>query len=249
MKLTTEQDWIKSYTGIALSRQDDSHSIVQFLKKHANGGKGLSCLELGSYPGPFLAALGDMGYTLNGVDYNEDNDKGLVQWLKSMGYPVGNFWVKDIFNFNPGIQFNLVCSFGLIEHFTNFDQVILQHAMYVQPGGQLIITTPNFRGWMQWLPHLLFDKENLDKHYLPSMYPQKWKAILEQNGFDIKWCGYFGGYVFWCDRSKKRSVLTWLLLRFTERAISQFKKIFLKLGFESSAFSAYCGIVALKRDS
>lgn len=247
MKLTTEQEWSKGYENLRFSRHNNSHSIVRFLENNVQKVKQGTCLEMGSYPGPFLAALGNMGFCLNGVDYNDDNDKGLVNWLQTNGYCTGQFWVSDIFQFNPGCYFDLVCSFGLIEHFSDYEKVILQHALYVKPNGQLILTTPNFRGWMQFLPHWLFDRENLSKHYLPSMYPHKWKEILESNGFEVTYSGYFGGYAFWYDTSIKRNPFSKLALKITEKIISQLNKIFTKAGFNSPAFSAYCGIVATKK--
>ena len=144
------------------------------------------------------------------------------------------------------IKFDFVCSFGFVEHFDNFDEVIINHAQLLNSGGELLITTPNFKGWMQYLPHLIFDYANLKKHNLKSMSPNKWKEILEKNNFEVKYYGFFGGYEFWVDFDAPRSFLSRICLNITQRIIHQFQKAFNFLKLESSWFSCYCGIIAIK---
>jgi 2-polyprenyl-3-methyl-5-hydroxy-6-metoxy-1,4-benzoquinol methylase len=248
MKLTTETYWDEGYIGIDFTDMHD-HTVGIFLQEHLPDGDGKTAFEIGSYPGSFIPTIGRKGFQVSGVDFNTRNSTVLPQWLKSLGIKTGEFSSADFFDFikTPHEQYNLVCSFGFIEHFTNYEEVILMHAKLVKPGGQLIITTPNFKGWMQYFPHLLIDRNNLKKHYIPSMSPQKWKNLLEKEGFKIQFAGFFGGYQFWVDRSEKRNGFKYLLIRFTERTISQLRKLFCKLDIQSSAFSGFAGIVAEKK--
>lgn len=244
MKLTTKEFWDESYEGADFFDQKD-HAVATFLNEHLGDGTSKDSIELGSFPGSFLPTIGRKGYRLNGVDYNNKNAIDLPGWLQSQGLAVGEFRSGDLFEFiaQNDRTFDMVCSFGLIEHFENYDQLILQHASLLKPGGKLVITTPNFRGTLQYIPHKLFDSYNLSKHYLPSMNPKKWRRLLESNGFVVNYAGYFGGYSFWVDRTQKRSAVTKKLLRFTEWSIWQIRKV---LWFQSPAFSAFCGIVATK---
>jgi len=243
-RLTDEKFWSDSYVNIQFQDLHD-HSVALLLQKYLPDGKGKAAIELGSFPGAFLPTIGRKGYSLNGIDFNPRNTDDLPAWLKSQDLQVGVFRSGDLFEFasKNGQQFDLVCSFGLIEHFENYDEVIRMHLSLLKPGGQLIITTPNFRGWLQYLPHKFFDAYNLGKHYLPSMNPGKWKKLLESEGFQTLYSGYFGGYAFWVDKDQKRSALNKRLFRLTEWSIFQLRKI---LWFQSSAFSAFCGIVAIK---
>ena len=47
-----------------------------------------------------------------------------------------------MFDYSAGRKFDLVTSFGLIEHFDDSAEVIRQHARHVRPGGQVLITFP-----------------------------------------------------------------------------------------------------------
>jgi 2-polyprenyl-3-methyl-5-hydroxy-6-metoxy-1,4-benzoquinol methylase len=246
-RLTTEADWLQSYDQQELSDQDN-HSIAILLQQFAGNGEGKTAIEIGSYPGSFLPTLGRLGYTLNGIDFNPNNVTVLPAWLKSKGCRVGQFITDDFFNFSQQStqQYDLVCSFGFIEHFKNFDEVIHYHTKLVAPGGKLIITTPNFRGLLQYIPRRIFDNENLKKHHLPSMQPLHWKNQLLQLGFEVEHTGFNGGYTFWVDKSIDRSWLSKKLLRATELSIYQFKKLFVKIRWESAVFSSNCVIVAKK---
>jgi SAM-dependent methyltransferase len=163
--------------------------------------------------------------------------------LKNEGFKIGNFWVEDFFNFYPEESFDVVCSFGFIEHFYNFEDVIARHAALVKEGGCLMITTPNFRGAIQNFLHRHYDKGNLVLHNLKSMAPDKWAIVLENLGFEIIYKGHFGGFWFWTGNEtlgpfKKR--MLWII----QRLIPPLRKA---LWFESKSFSAYCGIVAKRK--
>lgn len=248
MRLTDKQFWDEEYTNVQIEDHSE-HDISIFLNKFLERGENKTALEIGSYPGSFLPTIGKKGYVLNGIDFNEKNATELPEWLKSQNIKVGNFFSGDLFQFAKANKqrYDLVCSFGLIEHFENFTELISLHAQFVKEGGQIIITTPNFRGWLQYLPHRWFDKKNLKKHFLPSMMPQVWKEYLEANGFEVHFAGYFGGYTFWVDRTQHRNGFQKVLLKITEKTISQFKKVFKKLKRESPAYSAFCGVVAKRK--
>lgn len=244
-QLTNEEYWNEGYTGTGFDDQAD-HDVAVFLNKNLPVVKGKTCFEIGSFPGAFLPTIGRKGFIINGIDYNERNSDELPRWLNNIGVKTGKFITGDFFKYleNTEEQFDLVCSFGFIEHFENFEEVIHAHIKMVKRGGQIVITTPNFHGLLQKIPRRIFDKGNLEKHYLPSMDPGKWKLILEKNGFNVTKYGYFGGYSFWVERNVQRNKMQDLLLKITEKIIYQFKKIFKTFSYESSAFSAYCGIVA-----
>lgn len=243
-KLTTYEYWENSRSNVVYKRHDKGHEIDKFLLKYIPPAvTNASMIEIGSFPGPHLATFGDLGYQLNGVDFCLDNEKGLPDWLKKEGYTVGEFSVSDFFKFQPGRQYNVVCSFGFIEHFTNYEEVIAKHASLVNDKGYLVITTPNFRGFIQNQLHKHFDKNNLAIHNIDSMQPEKWAKQLTALGFDVIYKGHFGGFWFWRD-NEKLSPLKTKLIWVIERSIHRIRK-FLK--FESPAYSAYCGIVSKRK--
>ena len=136
----------------------------------------------------------------------------------------------------------MVRSFGFVEHFSNFHEIIIKHASLVKEGGYLIITAPNFAGFLQRILHYYFDKENMEKHYLPSMNPFIWSKILLECDFQIKYAGYFGGFCFWKNEDHKG--FKKILFYFVSRLIIKINKL---IRFESRILSSYCGIVAQKK--
>ena len=248
MKLTDENYWNDGYSGQQFGEAKEG-ALIDFLQTHLNSVTHATCLEIGSFPGSYIPAIGRKGYQLNGIDFNKRNEDDLPKWLNSLGLKIGEFQSGDFFEFikKHNTRYDLVCSFGFIEHFENYKEVIQSHIDLLKPSGKIIITTPNFRGWMQYLPHKIFDNENLKKHNLKSMNPDEWRKILESNGFEVKFYGWFGKYEFWVDLNQKRSKLQLFMLKNVNRFIFNFNKIVKKAGKESKSYSAFCGIVAERK--
>lgn len=241
-KLTSREYWVNEEQEHVFSRHY-GHGIDTFIKKYIPPVKSGDCIEIGSYPGPFLASFGDLGYTLNGIDFHPRNKDKVPQWLQSLNFPTASFVTEDFFEYSTTKKFDVVASFGFIEHFQNYEAVILKHAALVNENGYLLITTPNFRGFIQHWLHKTFDKANLSLHNRSSMQPGKWAALLEENGFEVIYKGHFGDFWFW-RATEKMSPLKRRAIWFIERIIPRLRKL---LWFQSSIFSAYCGIVAKRK--
>ncbi len=242
-KLTTIDFWVDNDKHHFFKRYDEGHGIDDFIIKYIPTTKLGSCLEIGSFPGPHLATFGDLGYALNGVDFHPLNKDLLPAWLQQQGFTIEEFVSIDFFKYSPHKKFDVVASFGFIEHFVDYEDMIQRHINLVNDNGYIIITTPNFKGLIQKSLHIFFDKINLSKHNIESMQPTKWKKILEDNNFEIIYYGYFGDFWFWHGAEKLPKWKTFLLW-FVERAVPRIRKL---LWFQSSLFSAYAGIVAVKK--
>ena len=206
------------------------------------GGEHKSCLEIGCYPGRFLAVFGELGYELYGVDLAERLE-ALPAWLRQRGYKTGQFWQQDFNAFDPRREFDVVASFGFIEHFTNWEDILRKHLSLVAAGGCLVVEAPNFTGgFQQWL-HANFDRANYARHHIPAMDVDKWKTLIEDSGFDIRYSGYFGKFRFWTEQEPRtlyqRSVLRGL--RILQPALR------LCLPPDRKSYSPFCGVVATRR--
>lgn len=188
--------WDQSYQHKKLCKpaQDDflSMALLKFIP-HSNGGK---AIEIGCYPGGFLTVLGDLGYELHGID-RTPYLPALAQWLSEQGYRVGELSIADFHHFSTPLKFDVVCSFGFIEHFRDYLDLLKKHAQLVEKNGYLFISTPNFRGTVQRIFHFLLDHKNLKRHHLQSMNPKAWKETLLSLNFEIVFSGYGGGAHFW----------------------------------------------------
>lgn len=240
--LTNREYWVQSYDQVQLS-YDEHHDISKLLKEYLPYNSSGTCIEIGSYPGNYLPILGQLGYQLNGIDFHPLNEKAIPEWLATEGFKVGHFISDDFFSFTNPEAYDIVMSFGFIEHFVDYKQVILKHAALVKRGGYLVITTPNFRGIFQHMLHFLFDRNNLKRHNLSAMNPAEWENILVQQGFEIVYQGFFGNFWFWVDESDTHSKVSKFLIKQVQRLLVIFRSV---IKTNSKHYSVYAGVVAKK---
>ncbi|MBC7389421.1 MAG: methyltransferase domain-containing protein [Opitutaceae bacterium] len=201
MDLVQQQHWDKGYQEIEFQRPEEDDflrkALLQYIPKTKTG----RAIEIGCFPGGYLSVLGDLGYELNGVDLTPKTN-GLIEILRNYGYKTGVINMQDFMNLRTDEKFQAVVSFGFIEHFKNYDEVLLKHASLVDQNGILFISTPNYKGIFQYLFHLLFDTPGLKRHNIASMNPQKWASVLEEIGFEVIFSGYGGGANFWMENDQ-----------------------------------------------
>lgn len=155
------------------------------------------CLEIGCFPGRFLAAIGDLGYRLHGIDLAPRTEIELPRWLAAEGYRVGDFVRGDFFAHRFAQRFDVVSSFGFVEHFTNWQDVLGLHAELVAPGGYLVVEAPNMAGLIQRTLRHLFDPEDLARHHTPAMHTDFWAAVAHRLGFEVLFAGPISTFAFW----------------------------------------------------
>lgn len=239
MDKVSQSYWDEAYSGYQYGIANDE--VTTWLNAHVNEHKG-DIFEAGCYPGRYLAWFGKKGWTVSGMDLTPRMESDFKEWLKNNSISFSKIERGDVLKYMEDSidRYDLVCSFGFIEHFENFEKVIALHTKILKPGGQLIITTPHFRGRIQKFLHSWLDSENLARHYVPSMNPELWKSTLEAQGLIVSWHGYFGNFDFWADR-QKRSVFK----RISLKGIQILTKLLRWLP-NSQSYSPYCGIVAKK---
>lgn len=87
------------------------------------------------------------GYSVSGIDYTEVGVR-LSQLILNKAAVNGRIVQGDLFD-PPSDwieQFDVVVSFGLVEHFRSTSQVVSACARYLRPGGQMITLVPTMRG-------------------------------------------------------------------------------------------------------
>lgn len=160
---------------------------------------GGTCFEIGCYPGNFLIYLAKtFGYRVHGIDQTPYVADRLPAHLAAHDVAIGNLHRGDFFAFEAPITYNVVCSFGFVEHFRETEDVLHRHMALVAPGGMLIVSCPNFRR-VQYLLHRVLDTENLRRHVLPAMNLSRWRRCVEQGGFTVLHAGYEGTAGFWTE--------------------------------------------------
>src|ERR1051326_5710080 len=91
--------------------------------------RGGECFEVGCYPGNFLIWLAqNLGYTVSGIDATPFIRDQMPRRLAQHGVRVGELLHGDFLAFEPTRTYDVVCSFGFIEHFEDTENLIRRHA-------------------------------------------------------------------------------------------------------------------------
>lgn len=148
----------------------------------------------------------------------------------------------DLFKHEPEKKYDLVLSCGLIEHFEDTKSIIAQHLLYLNNGGKLLITLPNFTGVNGWVQKN-FDLANYNKHNINSMNPKLLVQIASELGLININAYYYGGFSVWLENKTEKTLIAKALVK----AIWYIGKLLTKpFGYESKIFSPYIILEASK---
>jgi SAM-dependent methyltransferase len=241
-ELFIEQErWDEGHLKQVLAISPRGDPIRAWIEKTFKAGKG-SCLEMGCFPGRYLALFGELGYEVHGIDLTPRVETDLKPWLASRGVKTGDFVRADVFTHDFKRQFDVVCSFGLIEHFGSWAKLLARHAELVLDGGYLVVSTPNFRGWIQRALHLAIDSENYAEHNIDAMVPSAWADVVRPLGFRVIECGWIGPFDFWVGASLKMNWRAKIVYKLLRKSIPLWRV----LPDNCGPYAPYCGLIAQK---
>lgn len=244
MNLAESSFWDEIYSTLPLGIAHHRRPVRRWIEQWVPPCGG-DCLEIGCYPGRYLAVFGELGYRLSGIDLTNLVTDRLPDWLGIQGYRVGKFHCQDFFQFIELTEetYDIVCSFGFIEHYHEWANVLEAHARLVKPGGLLLVSVPNFNGFVQRRLREMFDFENLARHNLDAMRPEEWSAVLAKHDFETLFSGSFGRFDFWIDT---HLVTWWQRLGFL--GVKGMIPLMRCLPV-SDLYAPHCGIVARKKET
>ena len=187
-------------------RKIETIPFAKELKRILPYNNNLSCLEIGAIPGSFLIYLNkEFGYEITGIDFSKNTNK-FYENMNANDVSEFNFIKADFFKHSFKKKFDIVCSFGFIEHFDDVKDVVNRHCKLVADKGYLVIEVPNFRN-LQYIYHYIFDKSNLKIHNTTAMKPRYIDKIVTNNGFEKVFSEYVGGVEIWNDDEPRREFL------------------------------------------
>ncbi len=242
--LWPQAQWDNLYEKTNFRPATASDPIRHLIERHFRGTQG-SCLEFGCFPGQFLAVFGEMGYELNGIDLTPRVESDLVQWLRGRNYRVGEILQADVLTYPFKRQFDVVCSFGFMEHFTDWAKVLARHAELVAPGGHLLITTPNFRGAVPHLLHRWLDAENLARHNVEAMNPVAWADCVARAGLKVIEAGGLGSFDFWVE-PQSRSAFARMAIKVIFKTLPIWQRV---LPAGPLAYAGHCMLSARRQSN
>lgn len=229
IKLSTKADWKKHWNKHELIRIiPETFSWHENLKQAADKIGGIGCaIELGGFPGNFSVYLKKYcGLDVTLLDYIIDRD--VVEklfHLNGLRYSDVKLIEEDIFSYEPNQLYDLVCSFGLIEHFSDLKAILACHLKFMKPNGVLLITLPNFVGVNGWLQYL-FDPGNLAIHNLKVMNIELLKTKLSELGMKNIEVQYCPSTSVWLEGLRYRGFILRLLIRLVSKIVSILAKVF-----------------------
>ncbi len=119
-----------------------------FFGKHLPVDASLRFIEIGCHPGRYLWYFHtQFRYRVSGIEYVASACARTREALDAERV-VAEVTHADLFTFEPpgGERYDVVASFGLLEHFRDVAAPLRRHVELLRPGGFLALTAPNHRG-------------------------------------------------------------------------------------------------------
>jgi len=203
-KLSEEREWSERWEerGGAARIEFDPRSIMyrdldDLFKRHLPKSNTMRVLEIGAYPGSKLWYFHKtFGYQPDGLEYVDWCCPKGEELMRGVGIDA-KFICADLFEYEPPKEkWDVVASFGFIEHFDDTANVIARHAALIKAGGYLVITLPNHSGFngslLKRIDRALYNIHN------QMDYKRLLKGIADSGAdLEILEGGYFGRVGFW----------------------------------------------------
>ena len=182
---------------------------------------GQTLIEMGAGASQWLPYLhARFGFAVAGLDYSKVGCERARELLAQTSTP-GEIYEGDMFAAPANLlgNFDVVVSFGLVEHFTDTAAAIAACAACAKPGGMVVTMIPNMSGLHGKL-YRVFDKKVFDTH-VPLNLADLAKAHTSA-GLDVILSEHLVGLPGVADRDRVEPVLVRRLLRRVVYSASKF---------------------------
>ena len=221
------------------------NKILHLINQNINGER---VLEIGAGSSDWLIDLvkNNPKIIATGIDYSKRGCETLESKCAQAGVSI-NVIIGDIFSppENMKKSFDLIISFGVVEHFKNLSEAIKAIKEFGKPGGLIFTLIPNMVGINGWLTKK-WDKSIYDIHIAHDL-----NSFLEGHNnlnLDVVWGGYFGSCSFGVLSScfkKQNGFNYWIYNQLTRisKLLWAFEKYFCELP-PTKTFSPYIVIIS-----
>lgn len=150
---------------------------------------GQRLLEVGAARSAWLPYFAiQFGYGIAGLDYSEVGCRATREIARRSGVDLA-MHCCDIFNPDADLigRFDVVVSFGVVEHFANTKSCITAMARFLKPGGRMVTFIPNFAGLMGTAQRLA-SREVFEKHVVLNCHDLR--AAHSLPDLNVEHCDY-----------------------------------------------------------
>lgn len=204
--LTTKEYWTEQISKFQPG-EVKGNDFAAILSKYLPVNPDFTCVEIGAYPGTNLCYLAKkFKYKPTAIEYRDD--VGDIQKLFEFnGIPEIEIINKNFLEVK-GLQFDVVTSFGFIEHFIDYETIIRHHYDILKPGGYLVLSVPYCRGLQAFLRRMILKKESVEEiyktHNMKIMDINEIKRVLINLDLELLYCKYVMGATFWIPSDSPR---------------------------------------------
>ncbi|MDO9027859.1 MAG: class I SAM-dependent methyltransferase [Candidatus Roizmanbacteria bacterium] len=165
------------------------HELHAVFSRYLPSGR-ITFIEVGCAPGSWMSYFAlNFGYIVSGLEYAEAAYEKTIENLRLLSIPA-QVHLADFFEFE-GDTYDVVFSYGFVEHFKDIDRVISRLSALCRPGGYIVTVIPSLEGLNWWI----------SRHFRPEVaaghYPitgAELKILHERNSMITLWSGLYGCY-------------------------------------------------------
>ncbi len=162
---------------------------------------------------PYFAK--EFGFRVYGIDYSETGCQQAMQLLSNQGIK-GEIVCADFFSPPESMigKFEVVISFGVLEHFQDTQNCITAFSKYLKPEGVMITNIPNLTGLIGLIQKVI--NRNVFDIHVP-LSPERILEAHQKNGLEVISCNYFLSANFGVlnfENLKGSALYTWILQLF-----------------------------------
>jgi SAM-dependent methyltransferase len=200
-RLTAVDDWEEIWTGLRLPRRvrswnESERQLIGLLHRQLPPPPS-RLLEVGCAGSAWLPYINRRyGLEVWGIDFSPagcEMARSNLELLGSEGEVIcGDFLSEGVL---PEEHFDVVVSFGVVEHFEDTTEVLRGLARFIRPGGRIVTVIPNMESWL-WRAGAALEPAYTEQHH--CMDPESLGRSHEKAGLEILVPGRrMGGFSLW----------------------------------------------------
>lgn len=182
-------------------------------------------IEIGGFPGEVVAFLNKHHqYDVTILDFYTSEE--VVRNIEH-AYQLSQESIKviesDFLKYEPDRRYDIVTSYGFIEHFDDTNFILKKHLDLLESGGFLFVSVPNFTGLNGWIQKT-FDPNNYKAHNIDCMNLSFLAETARNLGLKDVEVFYQGKPCIWIEPSAKVGFLVKSLVKIISRLLPAFPR-------------------------